>query len=230
MSPTSNTAGNAFERASYRGLPAYTDRKEIWTLDGDAIRWLGVVLFAAGGALRIWPVFVLGRRTRTPGILACRRAPLVLGHRRASVIAVRRGRRRIACRWKKANRIIENYAASISGGWSQVELLCVAALGLHYGEATARTQSRIRISRRTSRTLTEAYSALDDSSLEASCTIKQSALSPNGHQLVGTAEVGRSRSAAHIDLPLQMVDALARSFLNGRNPLRARTPLGKTSD
>jgi protein-S-isoprenylcysteine O-methyltransferase Ste14 len=43
-------------------LPAYTDRKEIWTLDGDAIRWLGVVLFAAGGALRIWPVFVLGRR------------------------------------------------------------------------------------------------------------------------------------------------------------------------
>jgi protein-S-isoprenylcysteine O-methyltransferase Ste14 len=43
-------------------LPAYTDRKEFWTLDGDAIRWLGVVLFAAGGALRIWPVFVLGQR------------------------------------------------------------------------------------------------------------------------------------------------------------------------
>jgi protein-S-isoprenylcysteine O-methyltransferase Ste14 len=43
-------------------LPAWTDRKELWTLDGDTIRWLGVVLFAAGGALRIWPVFVLGRR------------------------------------------------------------------------------------------------------------------------------------------------------------------------
>ena len=43
-------------------LPAYTDRKELWTIDGDAIRWLGVVLFAAGGALRIWPVFVLGNR------------------------------------------------------------------------------------------------------------------------------------------------------------------------
>jgi protein-S-isoprenylcysteine O-methyltransferase Ste14 len=43
-------------------LPAYTDRKGFWTLDGDAIRWIGVVLFAAGGALRIWPVFVLGRR------------------------------------------------------------------------------------------------------------------------------------------------------------------------
>ena len=43
-------------------LPAYTDRYGFWTLDGDAIRWLGVVLFAAGGVLRIWPVFVLGRR------------------------------------------------------------------------------------------------------------------------------------------------------------------------
>jgi hypothetical protein len=26
-------------------LPAYTDRKEIWMLDGDTIRWLGVALF-----------------------------------------------------------------------------------------------------------------------------------------------------------------------------------------
>ena len=43
-------------------LPACADRKEFWTIDGDATRWFGVVLFAAGGALRIWPVFVLGRR------------------------------------------------------------------------------------------------------------------------------------------------------------------------
>jgi len=43
-------------------LPSYTDRKELWTIDGDAVRWLGVVLFAAGGALRLWPVFVLGHR------------------------------------------------------------------------------------------------------------------------------------------------------------------------
>lgn len=43
-------------------LPAYADRKAFWTIDGDPMRWLGVVLFAAGGALRIWPVFVLGRR------------------------------------------------------------------------------------------------------------------------------------------------------------------------
>jgi protein-S-isoprenylcysteine O-methyltransferase Ste14 len=43
-------------------FPAYTDRIGFWILDGDALRWFGVVLFAAGGVLRIWPVFVLGRR------------------------------------------------------------------------------------------------------------------------------------------------------------------------
>jgi protein-S-isoprenylcysteine O-methyltransferase Ste14 len=43
-------------------LSAYTDRIGFWTIDGDAIRWLGVVLAAGGGALRLWPVFVLGDR------------------------------------------------------------------------------------------------------------------------------------------------------------------------
>jgi protein-S-isoprenylcysteine O-methyltransferase Ste14 len=43
-------------------LPAYADRHDFWTIDGDGIRWLGVALFAAGGALRLWPVFVLGDR------------------------------------------------------------------------------------------------------------------------------------------------------------------------
>jgi protein-S-isoprenylcysteine O-methyltransferase Ste14 len=43
-------------------LPAYTDRIGFWTIDGDAVRWLGVVLFVAGGALRLWPVVVLGHR------------------------------------------------------------------------------------------------------------------------------------------------------------------------
>lgn len=43
-------------------LPAYTDRKDFWILDGDAIRWLGVALFTVGGALRLWPVYVLGHR------------------------------------------------------------------------------------------------------------------------------------------------------------------------
>ena len=43
-------------------VPAYTDRVGFWTLDGDAVRWAGVALFAAGGILRLWPVFVLGHR------------------------------------------------------------------------------------------------------------------------------------------------------------------------
>ena len=43
-------------------LPAYADRKDFWIIDGDTIRWLGVFLFALGGALRLWPVFVLGHR------------------------------------------------------------------------------------------------------------------------------------------------------------------------
>ncbi|RQS68398.1 isoprenylcysteine carboxylmethyltransferase family protein [Burkholderia sp. Bp8963] len=43
-------------------LPAYTDRLGFWTFDGDTLRWIGVVLYCAGGALRMWPVFVLGRR------------------------------------------------------------------------------------------------------------------------------------------------------------------------
>jgi protein-S-isoprenylcysteine O-methyltransferase Ste14 len=43
-------------------LPAYTDRVEFWTLDGDVVRWLGVVLYGLGGVVRLWPVYVLGHR------------------------------------------------------------------------------------------------------------------------------------------------------------------------
>jgi protein-S-isoprenylcysteine O-methyltransferase Ste14 len=43
-------------------LPAYTDRIDFWTIDGTTTRWAGVVLFAIGGTLRLWPVFVLGSR------------------------------------------------------------------------------------------------------------------------------------------------------------------------
>ncbi|WP_024301653.1 isoprenylcysteine carboxylmethyltransferase family protein [Pseudogulbenkiania sp. MAI-1] len=43
-------------------LPAYTERLGVWVLGEEGVRWLGVVLFAAGGVLRIWPVFVLGYR------------------------------------------------------------------------------------------------------------------------------------------------------------------------
>jgi protein-S-isoprenylcysteine O-methyltransferase Ste14 len=50
------------DRAADSYLPAYSDRKDFLTLDGDAVGWLGVILFVAGGALRLWPVFVLGGR------------------------------------------------------------------------------------------------------------------------------------------------------------------------
>jgi protein-S-isoprenylcysteine O-methyltransferase Ste14 len=43
-------------------LPAYTERIGFWTIGGAAVQWIGVALFAIGGALRIWPVFVLGNR------------------------------------------------------------------------------------------------------------------------------------------------------------------------
>jgi protein-S-isoprenylcysteine O-methyltransferase Ste14 len=72
-------------------LPAYTDRIEFWVIDGDRIRWLGVILFALGGALRLWPVYVLGNRFSglvaiqpghklvTSGVYALIRNPSYLG-------------------------------------------------------------------------------------------------------------------------------------------------------
>jgi protein-S-isoprenylcysteine O-methyltransferase Ste14 len=43
-------------------LPAYTDRIDFCTFGGEGMRWLGALLFILGGALRMWPVFVLGKR------------------------------------------------------------------------------------------------------------------------------------------------------------------------
>jgi protein-S-isoprenylcysteine O-methyltransferase Ste14 len=43
-------------------LPAYTDRKGFCTFDWEPIRWVGIFLFVTGGVLRLWPVYVLGRR------------------------------------------------------------------------------------------------------------------------------------------------------------------------
>jgi protein-S-isoprenylcysteine O-methyltransferase Ste14 len=72
-------------------VPAYTDRREIFVLDGDTVRWFGVALFVSGGVLRYWPVFVLGRRfsgfvtvqpqhtLETSGIYSIIRHPSYLG-------------------------------------------------------------------------------------------------------------------------------------------------------
>lgn len=43
-------------------LPAYTDRIGFLTFGGEAVRWIGVLLYTGGGVLRLAPVFVLGRR------------------------------------------------------------------------------------------------------------------------------------------------------------------------
>jgi len=71
-------------------LPAWSDRHEFWTFGGDAVRWLGVALFALGGIL-VWPVYVLGNRfsglvaiqpghrLMTEGIYASIRNPSYLG-------------------------------------------------------------------------------------------------------------------------------------------------------
>jgi protein-S-isoprenylcysteine O-methyltransferase Ste14 len=70
---------------------AYTDRVGFWTLDGDRLRWMGVVLCAAGGVLRIVPVYVLrnrfsglvaiqaGHRLETRGVYGTIRNPSYLG-------------------------------------------------------------------------------------------------------------------------------------------------------
>ena len=70
---------------------AYTDRLDFWTLDGDALRWAGVVICFLGGVLRIIPVYVLknrfsglvaiqpGHRLETRGIYSVIRNPSYLG-------------------------------------------------------------------------------------------------------------------------------------------------------
>jgi len=47
---------------------ALTDRIGFWTIDGDTMRWVGVAVCAAGGILRIAPVYVL--KNRFSGLVA----------------------------------------------------------------------------------------------------------------------------------------------------------------
>jgi protein-S-isoprenylcysteine O-methyltransferase Ste14 len=72
-------------------LPAWCDRNNLWTIDGETTRWLGVVLVASGGTLRLLPVFILGdrfsglvaiqpgHRLKTDGLYGAIRHPSYLG-------------------------------------------------------------------------------------------------------------------------------------------------------
>ena len=40
----------------------WMDRRDLWTIDGDVTRHSGLAMLGVGGVLRIWPMFVLGRR------------------------------------------------------------------------------------------------------------------------------------------------------------------------
>lgn len=64
MSAWRSWAGAAFSAIGLlAAYPAGLSRpQQVLARDGDALRRPGVVLFAAGGALRLRPVFVLGRR------------------------------------------------------------------------------------------------------------------------------------------------------------------------
>jgi protein-S-isoprenylcysteine O-methyltransferase Ste14 len=47
-------------------LPPYADSRNLWTLDGDAARYAGLVLLVVGCVLRVGPMFALGGRFRPP--------------------------------------------------------------------------------------------------------------------------------------------------------------------
>lgn len=76
---------------------SYTDRIGFWTIDGETIRWVGVLVCLLGGVLRIWPVYVLGNRfsglvaiqpghtLETRGIYSMIRNPSYLGLLAASL-------------------------------------------------------------------------------------------------------------------------------------------------
>ena len=47
-------------------LPALFDRLGWLTFGGEGLRWLGVAIYAVGGALRVAPVFKLGELIQRP--------------------------------------------------------------------------------------------------------------------------------------------------------------------
>jgi protein-S-isoprenylcysteine O-methyltransferase Ste14 len=50
------------------GLPAYADRRDLGTIDGDTIRYFGLTLLIVGIVFRVGPMFVLEHRFGWPGV------------------------------------------------------------------------------------------------------------------------------------------------------------------
>ena len=46
----------------YAWVVPWLDDRDLWVVDGDAARYLGLAVFAIGCGLRIWPMYVLGNR------------------------------------------------------------------------------------------------------------------------------------------------------------------------
>ncbi len=57
---------------------SYTDRIGFWTIDGDTMRWVGVVVCFMGGVLRILPVYVL--KNRFSGLVAIQKGHTLETH------------------------------------------------------------------------------------------------------------------------------------------------------
>jgi protein-S-isoprenylcysteine O-methyltransferase Ste14 len=51
-----------FLALAFAYLPPYADRHDFWTLDGDLVRYVGLVVFLIGSTIRLVSMFVLGKR------------------------------------------------------------------------------------------------------------------------------------------------------------------------
>ena len=185
-------------------LPAYTDRKEFWTIDGDAVRWIGVVLFAAGGALRLWPVFVLGRRFS--GLVAIQPGHTLVTDGIYSTIRNPATSACSCCRWAGRWRSARARACC----WRPHDPAADRAHPLGGGAAARAIRRRVR-------RLLRPYVATASRSLLG--------LSAAGDVCATRGELRRHSIIAAI----QMVEAVEGCFARGPKPARTRAAAARTS-
>jgi len=59
-------------------LPPYADRHDLFLVDGDGVRYLGLLLYILGGGLRTWAIWTLG--PRFSGLVAIQQDHLLETH------------------------------------------------------------------------------------------------------------------------------------------------------